>query len=206
MLITEAKATDERMRRTRPALRAATTVLDIRSVDGIDDGSQAHAFREATGRRRSGPGRNGRRWRLRPLWIGAASLIFILVLAAGVLTGAVPWPQSPAGNPDYRTSVPRPFPEELERAPDHCANRTAVVDTADGEASGSIRLRECADTIEISIADLDRDSRCVYAEFVWPGQFRERSERACPVGDIVTQRYTKRADDYQIELISTYTP
>lgn len=207
LLIADAKAADERIQRSQLALRATTDVVDTSIVLESNDDANTDKRPIAVARPIIHAPRRRRRSRAR--WIAAAVLISVATLtASGVLTGILPWPWSTttSGNPDYRIPVPRPTQQELDNDPQHCADRSAVVDTGDKEASGSIRLHECQDSLEISIADLDRDSRCIYADIIWSPQSSERSNDACPVGRIVTQRFPKRTNEYHIELVSTFRP
>ncbi|MGQ0777438.1 MAG: hypothetical protein ACT4NY_24015 [Pseudonocardiales bacterium] len=130
-------------------------------------------------------------------------LASVIVLAASFYAvGMLRWRWPDDNTPELRLQVPRPVPGDQP-----CSERKQVIDTpVDGEASGSIKLRECPDTLEIWIADLDRDSRCIYAEIRWSPEQIHRTKRACPVGSINVEQIPRIKPDYTVELVSIYRP
>ncbi|SDX58965.1 hypothetical protein SAMN05421504_103190 [Amycolatopsis xylanica] len=199
VLVAEAEAADRRAGDAQVIVRGRRAILDGRVVPEPRD-SGVLELRAASPR--------SRRDRRRPWLIAAAVTAAISVLlAAAFMGGVLPWPWSPTDdNPDYRVLASRPVAAEVDRNPDHCAERTTLVDNGNHQAAGSVRLRECLDAVEIWVADLDRDSRCVYVELVWTEFSRDRSDDACPAGHIVHRRYPRRSGDYRPELVSTYRP
>ncbi|GAB3433180.1 hypothetical protein [Actinophytocola sediminis] len=208
VLVAEAHAADDRLGKAQLVRRADTGLVDPAALSGYsaeDEPTGAVLAHRRLGRR--GPSASGRGRRRRgPIVVGA--FIVVTVLVAVGLSTDVPSPSQVSADevPEYRIPVMRPTAEEIALGRDQCAGRVTVVDNGNREASGSVRLTECADTIEFNVADLDRDSRCIYLEIIWSARSREKSGDACPVGHIIHQQVPKRTKEFTIELVSTYRP
>ncbi|MGH3917300.1 MAG: hypothetical protein ACRDTC_28400 [Pseudonocardiaceae bacterium] len=213
VLVAEARAADERLGRAALVVRAHADLVDpnaLPSSSTENDGENTVIESRAVFTRRLSrdPHEDSRqRWRWRITAAAAASTAVIVLGTAGFVSDVLPWPWGSTDDfPEYRVPVVRPTAQELERGRNQCAKRVTVVDNGNHQASGSVRLNECADTIEFAIADLDRDARCVYIEIIWSAQTKEKSDDACPVGHIVHQQLPKRTKDFTIELVSIYRP